>query len=178
MLVSRQVRSRRKTVPTRLYLDGKRPGRRRPQLNSTTGGGRLMYLQDRASGMDFLVDTGASHSLLPHSSTDRPSGPTLHGADGQQIPTWGTRKIPLQFGLDRFDFDFVLAAVKMPILGIDFFKHHGLLVDAASHQVLAAATLKPIGGVSGLTAALSATTPAIRQLLAEFPTVLEDGSGT
>ena len=85
--------------------------------------------------------------------------------------------MPLKFGLDRFDFDFVLAAVKMPILGIDFFKHHSLLVDAASHQVLAAATLKPIGSGSGLTAALSATNPAIRQLLAEFPTILNDGSG-
>jgi hypothetical protein len=70
-----------------------------------------------------------------------------------------------------------------PILGADFFSKHKLLVDTAGNRVLDAATLLPLGEPagskdSGLVAALSAVPPPVRSLLAEFPSVVGDGSDT
>jgi hypothetical protein len=37
----------------------------------------------------YLVDTGATLSIVPCSQNSSPSGPLLKGADGQPIPSWG-----------------------------------------------------------------------------------------
>jgi len=169
-------------VRAALCLDGKL-GRRRGQLNSLGG---LIYLQDSQSAQKFLVDTGAAVSVLPHRSSIPPSGPSLSGADGKPIASWGTVRKKLCFGLQTFLCSFILAAVSKPILGIDFLAAHRLLVDPYSRQVLHAATLKPIGAAvaaaatfpSRFVAALSLIIPPVRDLLSAFPSIVGDGSGT
>jgi hypothetical protein len=42
--------------------------------------GRLFFLKDAVSQMQFLIDTGSSYSILPHKSKARPFGPTLRAA--------------------------------------------------------------------------------------------------
>ncbi len=59
----------------------------RREMN-TLGG--LIFLQDDETKQQFLVDTGAAVSLLPHHSPEPPCGPGLSGADGKAIPSWGT----------------------------------------------------------------------------------------
>jgi hypothetical protein len=69
-----------------LLLFGKL-GSRRKQLNALGG---LTYLRDSVSGLTFLVDTGAAVSVIPHSaSPSTAQGPTLAGADGKGITSWG-----------------------------------------------------------------------------------------
>jgi hypothetical protein len=167
-----------------MFLFGKL-GSRRKQLNALGG---LTYLRDSVSGLTFLVDTGAAVSVIPHSaSPSTAQGPTLAGADGKGITSWGKVFKSVCFNGKTFtDVPFVLAAVAKPILGADFFTQHHLLVDTATNSVLHAETLLPVGGSSEsgsgkltgsaqksrLVAHLSAIPPPVRTLLAEFPGVV------
>ncbi len=104
----------------------------------------MIFLQDDDSKQQFMVDTGAVCSVLPHCSNEHPAGPQLSGPDGRSIPTWGTIRCRLSFGLRTFFVTFFLAAVHRPILGLDFLSAHGLLVDPVGRQVLESKTLKPL----------------------------------
>jgi len=161
-------------MPGPVLLDGKRPRRRR-QLISVAGGGTLLFLKDDHSGHNYLVDTGAARSILPHRSSAPPSGPLLEGAGGQTIPAWGCRQHVVHICGRKLPFNFVLAAVTRPILGCDFLAAHRLLVDPARQAVLDANTLTALststGRASSLLAVLSPTPPSIRELLARFPQV-------
>ena len=154
---------------------------RRGQVNALGG---LVYLQESGTNQKFLVDTGAAVSVLPHSSRTPATGPPLAGADGKPIPSWGTVKRSLTFGLRTFICSFILAAVSKPILGVDFLSANRLLVDASSRQVLDADTLRPLSAPaappprSRLAAALCHIAPAVRSLIASFPKIIGDGTGT
>ncbi len=173
---------------TRLLLFGKLSSRHE-QLNALGG---LTYLHDSLSGLTFLVDTGAAVSVLSHSASPTTAqGPTLAGADGKGITCWGKVYKSVCFNGKNFtDIPFVLAAVSKPILGADFFTKIHLLVDTATNSVLCAETLLPVGGStepgsrsgsatkSRLVAHLSVIPPPVRNLLAEFPGVVGDGTTT
>jgi hypothetical protein len=60
------------------------------------------------------------------------SGPSLAGADGRHIPCWGERLITVTIGGVPRQWRFLLAAVSFPILGVDFLRHHSLVVDVAN----------------------------------------------
>ena len=162
-----------------LQLDGKLD-RRRGQLNALGG---LIYLQDSVSNQQFLVDTGAAVSVFPHRSSAATSGPLLSGADGKPISAWGKVTKKLNFGLHTFVVSFILAAVSKPILGIDFLAAHRLLVDPFARAVLFASSLEPVGRTvasvpSRFAASISHIAPAVRTLLASFPSIVGDGKGT
>jgi hypothetical protein len=82
------------------------------------------------------VDTGSSFSLLPYTSRQRQSGPVLHAADGCRIPCWGFANVPIKLEGEPYSWSFLRAAVKFPILGIEFLRHFRLLVDAAGNRLL------------------------------------------
>lgn len=165
-----------------MHLDGKLPGRQR-QLNTLGAGGSLIHLTDQISDRRFLVDTGATCSVLPHTSTLPASGPLLTAADGRRIPTWGYKTVQLRFGRREFRFQFILAAVEQPIVGNDFLAFYRLLVDPARRLVLEPHTLAPLerpmqhSRPSGFLHALRQAPEAIRLLLAEFPATVADSSG-
>jgi hypothetical protein len=79
----------------------------------------------------------------------------------------------------------LLAAVYMPILGLDFLSAHELLVDSIGRQVLDSKSLKPLSKaktISGETrskfaVALCSIAPMVRSLLASFPAIVSDGKG-
>ncbi len=127
----------------------------------------------------------AAVSVFPHRSSAAPSGPPLTGADGRSIPSWGSIKKTLSFGLRTFICSFFLAVVSKPILGVDFLAANRLLVDPFSRQVLDSETLLPITPSvsapprhSRLAAALCHVAPAVCTLISSFPTIVGDGSGT
>jgi hypothetical protein len=80
----------------------------------------LMFLTDKLTNDRYLVDTGATMSIVPCNQNSSPSGSLLKGADGQHIPPWGFIKKTVQFQGKLFTSTFLQAAVARPILGIDF----------------------------------------------------------
>lgn len=103
-----------------------------------------VLLADSSSKITFLVDTGADVSVIPKSYAPRAEvqpNLTLYAANYTKIPTFGTKRIILDLGLRRrFAWSFVIADVRQPIIGVDFLRHFGLLVDAKHHRVIDAQT--------------------------------------
>jgi hypothetical protein len=54
---------------------------------SFSHGSGLLFLKDKHSKLSFLVDFGATLSILPCSYEAAPLGPKLIGANGTSIPT-------------------------------------------------------------------------------------------
>jgi hypothetical protein len=98
--------------------------------------GSLIHIMDESSGSRFLVDTGASYSIVPHVSSAPATGPRLFGPDSQPIKCWGEKILRLQFQGRVFSWPFLLAAVDFPILGVDFLKRHGFMVDPANSRLV------------------------------------------
>ena len=151
-------------MPRTLFLlFGKRKGRRRLLISSHVGG-KLIFLHNAVSGRRFLVDTGAARSVLPHRFSATADGPRLVGADGRPIPTWKTISINLQFGVQKFTFPFLLAAVQHHILGKDFLRKFKLLVDSFNYNVVASHT-----GLSVTSATSAPVFLWVSKLLNSFP---------
>jgi cleavage and polyadenylation specificity factor subunit 1 len=60
----------------------------------------------------------------------------LSAADSRRIPCWGQKSFTVSIGGIPRRWGFLLAAVSFPISGIDFLRHHGLLVDVANLRLL------------------------------------------
>ncbi len=116
-----------------LYLVGKLGG---PGRLNAVAAGQLIHMLDQVSNRRFLVDTGASYSILPHLSSLLASGPKLYGPAGQPIPYWGDRLVTLRFQDQDFSWKFLLADVAFPILDVDFLRAHKLLIDPVGHALL------------------------------------------
>jgi hypothetical protein len=97
--------------------------------------GRLFFISDSVSHRRYLVDTGSAFSIMPWKSAESPSGPNLSGADGRRIPCWGERPFTVTIGDIPRQWQFLLAAVSFPILGVDFLRHHSLAVDVANQRL-------------------------------------------
>jgi hypothetical protein len=50
----------------------------------------MIFVQDDESKQQFMVDTGAVCSVIPHRSKTLSTGPQLSGTDGKAIPCWGS----------------------------------------------------------------------------------------
>jgi hypothetical protein len=98
-----------------LYLVGKLSG---PGRLNAVAAGQLIHMLDQISNRRFLVDTGASYSILPHRSSLPATGPKLFGPAGQLIPCWGDRLVQLRFQDQNFSWKFLLADVAFPIFWV------------------------------------------------------------
>jgi hypothetical protein len=142
----------------------------------------LIFLKDSKSNINFLLDSGASISILPHSSSASPTGPHLVGANGNIVPVWGRRRQIVSFDGQDFEFDFFLAAVATPIIGMDFLTKFELSIIPAKRQVLHAASGRTLTQASTSsfvspwspeTAAVAAALPPqVQKLLEKFPSLL------
>ncbi len=63
-----------------LYLVGKLGG---PGRLNAVAAGQLIHMLDQIFNRRFLVDTGASYSILPHCSSLPAMGPNLYGPAGE-----------------------------------------------------------------------------------------------
>lgn len=84
------------------------------------------------SDMQFLVDTGVDVSVVPKpkSVNSKPTYFNLYAANGYVINIYGNKLLCLDLWLRRsLKWQFVIADVSRPIIGEDFLKYHGLLVD-------------------------------------------------
>ncbi|XP_045445755.1 uncharacterized protein LOC123653815 [Melitaea cinxia] len=101
--------------------------------------GRL-FLTDRVSKVQFLIDTGSDLSVYPWSLLRYRRAKTnynLCAANGSIIATYGFVHFNLDFGLRRlFSWRFVIADVTKPIIGVDFLNFYGLIVDCRNKRLL------------------------------------------
>ena len=120
-----------------MFLVGKLAAQQEDAFTLPAGstGSSLVYLQDKLSSRRFLVDSGASVSVFPAPSSTSTSGVKLLTADGSTLSCSGSRIIPLHFGSCSFEWLFQLAPVFVPILRVDFLRHHNLLLVVANQKV-------------------------------------------
>jgi hypothetical protein len=91
----------------------------------------LIFHPDTLNNFQFLVDSGASLSILPHAAT---KPPTNH-------PSLGFLAVLMSiFPARIFEFHFLQAAVATPLLGMDFLTHFGLYTINSKQQVLQGAS--------------------------------------
>ena len=140
-------------------------------------------MSDRPSGLHFLVDTGAEVSVIPPSRTVKLSHPdalVLQAANDTPIPTFGKRSLTLNLGLRRsFQWVFVVAKVKHPILGADFLRHFNLLVDVGHKRLVDAVTNLQVNGIAtcesttNLTVLPQKLTNTFEAIVRQFPLVIQ-----
>ena len=144
---------------------------------------RLFHITDRVTGTQFLVDTGAEVSVIPPSPSERHKQPhqlTLQAVNNSSIKTFGKRSLTLDLGLRRtFRWVFVIADIPRPILGADFLRHFGLLVDIRHCRLSDSLTQLRVQGISCND---SSPSPSIlprhpltiyHNLLSEFPSLVQ-----
>ena len=143
-----------------MFKSGKPAGQR---IMATSSAGHqsshLFYITDQSTNLRFLVDTGAEVSAVPQTRSqqkDHCQGPSLHAVNNTMIATYGTRSLTLNIGLRRmFRWVFIIADISKPILGADFLKHYGFLVDMRSQHLTNSLTqLKVQGNLSQVTSSL------------------------
>ena len=82
-----------------------------------------MYAEDSNDGTRWLIDGGALWSIVPPTPQQRASGPNawkLQAANGSDIPCYGLTDRQVCIADREFDFTFIIADVRQPILGADF----------------------------------------------------------
>lgn len=169
-------------MPTSLFVPtGKLVGPSSSQRGDGDARIQRLYLTDATSSSRYLIDTGADVSVVPHAphkTGGHPAQLQLFAANGTAIPTFGQRLIKLDLGLRRdFNWPFIIAAVSQPIIGADFLRHFGLLVDIKNGVLIDPLTkLQSKGALYG---GNSSTVKAIiesskfHQLLAGFPSLIK-----
>jgi hypothetical protein len=108
-----------------------------PARLNAVAAGMLVHVQCQLTGRRFLVDTGATFSLIPHSSTlPQARQPLLIGPSGKPIRCWGEERLQLPIGGRLFAWTFLKAEVTFPILGVDFLRANRLSVSVATNQLV------------------------------------------
>lgn len=108
-------------------------------VNDSNGRSFRLFVRDRKTKMQFLVDSGADVSVLPAKKhiAGEPSNFKLYAANGSEIPTYGTKLLNLDLGLRRqFEWPFIIANTNKGILGADFLHHFDLLIDLKKKQLI------------------------------------------
>ncbi len=97
-------------------------------------------IHDQAPGS---LSTQAEILVLPANTATRckPTTHPLTATNGTQIKTWGRKTISFQLGHRHFTWTFTGAAVDGAILGSDFLRSSGLLVDVKNNRLVDADNL-------------------------------------
>ena len=170
-------------MPTTLQL-GKRIGR---TLAATGTSGlttsRLFYVRDTHTNARFLVDTGSEVSVIPPTIADRRhsyDALTLTAVNNTSIRTYGRRSLTLNLGLRRsLPWIFIIADVQRPILGADFLRHYGLMVDMNNRKLVDTCTHLSIQGIRSSSISTHTSlcpkdnSNPYHKLLAEFPALTQ-----
>lgn len=114
---------------------------------------RRLFIFDKLTKLNFLIDTGAVVSVVPVSkfeSVKKNSGIQLTAANGSVIRTFGSIPLNINLGLRRdLNFTFLLADVTTPIIGANFLEKFGIIVDLKNRVITDAKTKLKISATSG-----------------------------
>ena len=91
-----------------------------------------------STNISFLVDTGAEVSIvLPtHVELKRQPNRSLIAANGTPIRSYGTRPMELTLNHTKFTWRFQVAKAHIHIIGADFIRAYGLVVDLTHKQLI------------------------------------------
>lgn len=144
-----------------------------------------LHIVDRRTNFKFLIDSGSDISCIPapkKANKLKPDSLQLFAANETKIFTYGSKTLQLDFGLRRnYEWKFLIAAVPTPIIGADFLKHFGILVDLQNRKLIDTTTkLSRIGiqsqnDVSSVK--LVSSSSDYHKILSEFPNILEVSQG-
>lgn len=102
-----------------------------------------LFMVDRNTGLQFLVDSGADVSIVPYKQkpvaqvNSEDDDFHLYAANGTRIPTYGTKILEIDLGLMRaFKWPFIIAKTSRGILGADFLRKFNLLIDLKRQQLV------------------------------------------
>lgn len=106
-----------------------------------------LHVIDRKNGRRFLVDTGSAVSVIPHQEVKRKLATStirLYAANSTVIKTYGEELLTINLGLRReIKWPFIVADVKVAIIGADLISFYGFLVDLKQGKII-----DPISNVS------------------------------
>jgi predicted aspartyl protease len=111
-----------------------------------SGHAKLCFITDKKSNKDFLVDTGATLSLVPFQSAAAAIGPKLQAENKQAIKTWNFMNSAVKFNGQEYTFAFLRADVPFPIVGLDFVRFFGMQVNPSYPVILIAPPSSSQGG--------------------------------
>ncbi|KAG8174352.1 hypothetical protein JTE90_028717 [Oedothorax gibbosus] len=103
----------------------------------------------------------------------------LFAANGTSIPTFGEKLLQVDLNLRRsLPWPFGIAAVCHPILGADFLKNFGLLVDMKNNRLIDTSTGRKvsapvIASSYGTISLLAQDKDQYKDLLSEFPEIIK-----
>ena len=123
------------------------------ELNSLSAGSSnntpLLHIQDAASGIVFLIDTGAEVSIVQPTKTElkRPPNHSLIAANGTPIRSFGTRQLELKIAQFRFTWRFQVAEAHVHIIGADFLRAHALVPDLTNRRLIRLSDLSTVRGI-------------------------------
>lgn len=102
--------------------------------------GSRLFITDRDSNVQFLIDTGSDICVYPRSALREPRSKTnyqLCAANGSYINTYGFLDLVVNLGLRRnFQWRFTVADVTKAIIGVDFLSHFNLMVDCRNLRLV------------------------------------------
>ena len=158
---------------------GKREGR--AAVASVSAGS--LTLHDAKTNRAFLIDTGAEVSVVPANDYERQGAPwkkELVAANGSRIQCFGEKKLRLHVGHRVYEWTFLVADVRRPLIGADFLTSSSLLVDLKNKRLVHPEELvsTPLQAtrrkaqVTGLAFAAMAEPSTMDRLFAEYPAVV------
>lgn len=109
-----------------------------------------LFIRCKKTSYSFLVDTGSDLSILPNNILHRKRiiSSTLFAANGSPINTYGKLRATVHLPhLPPYEWDFTIADIHTAILGADFLRHFGLLVDLQNQRLIDSHTQTFIKGV-------------------------------
>nr|CDS31664.1 gag pol polyprotein [Hymenolepis microstoma] len=109
-------------------------------LDLTTLRNYKLNLRDRNSNIEFVVDTGSGHSIIPPQCIDMTAiEPILlwNMPKGRDINVYGYKSLIVDFGMEiTFSWNFIIADVVQPLIGVDFLNYYDLQVDIKNKKLL------------------------------------------
>ncbi|XP_015111521.1 uncharacterized protein LOC107037474 [Diachasma alloeum] len=167
------------------YKHGKRQRETLMAVVVSQSQSRRLFITDRTTGTQYLVDTGSDVSVTPcrrPPSKRETSGYKLFAVNGTLIDTYGYVSISPNLGLRRdFTWRFIEADVSKPIIGADFLHHFNLLPDLRNGAIIDSATGLQSHGQSARFRATSVKLLEITEdspyasILKEFPAITKPG---
>lgn len=141
---------------------------------------RRLFIYDKKNNLNFLIDTGADLSVIPHTCFDdvcKDQVSILSAANGTVINTYGSKVLNIDIGLRKnYVHEFIIATVNRPIIGADFLAKFGILVDLQKKKLVDSHTSLSIGAI---VANVDTSTPlnyavenGYGKLLKEFPNLI------
>uniref|UniRef100_A0A5S6QNW3 RNA-directed DNA polymerase n=1 Tax=Trichuris muris TaxID=70415 RepID=A0A5S6QNW3_TRIMR len=116
---------------------------------------RCLFLTDQQTGTRFLIDTGATVSLLPLKFASakylEPHDvlPTLQAINGTPVTVSGSKTLTIHLDdLPPIKWTFTIADVNTAIIGADLIYHHRLAVDIGNRRLSSSTSQNPVAGMS------------------------------